>query len=154
MRLELAFGPDWSREELGAVQVYTAPGFALVPDAFFEVFPLVARNRVNLDAILLHDVPAGTLMQRAPVEPYQTVTGWPLSLHHVTLHDGGQLREIRVLAHYQLLVLAGFVLVRITNERRYVEHRAQMIELLQSARAHLADDTPAAIAELWEMLPP
>lgn len=129
-RLELAFDRDWSREDIA-----------------IEVFPLVARGAADVDAVLLHGAPAGAIVQRSPSEQRQTVTGWPLSLHHAVLRDG----EIRLVAHYQILVLAGFVLVRIASEPRYVEHRARLIELLASAQPRLADDTPAAISELWEM---
>lgn len=151
MRLELAFGPNWLREDQGPVRVYTAPGFAIIPDAFFEVFPVVGRTAIAPDAVLLHDLDPGLEVRRAPVERATTATGWPMSLHFATLHAGGELREIRLLACYELLVLAGFVLVRVRNARRFEEHREQILQLLASARGELADDTPAAISELWEM---
>ncbi len=151
MRLELAFGPNWLREDHGPVRVYTAPGFAIVPDAFFEVFPVVGRTLVSADAVLLHDVDPALEVRRAPAERAATATGWPMTLDLATLHAAGELREIRLLASYELLVLAGFVLVRVTNPRRFDEHRPQILQLLASARPDLADDTPAAISELWEM---
>jgi hypothetical protein len=151
VRLELAFGPNWLHEEQGPVRVYTAPGFAIVPDAFFEVFPVVGRTLLPADAVLLHDADRALEIRRAPVERATTATGWPMTLQLVTLHASGELREIRLLATYELLVLAGYVLVRVTNARRFDEHRQQIVQLLASARPELADDTPAAISELWEM---
>ena len=151
MRLELAFGPNWLREDHGPVRVYTAPGFAIVPDAFFEVFPIVGRTLLSAETVLLHDVDPALEVRRAPVERSTTATGWPMTLQLVTLHGDGEQRELRLLAAYELLVLAGFVLVRVTNARRFEEHRAQILELLASARPVLADDKPAAIPELWEM---
>jgi len=151
VRLELAFGPNWLREDHGPVRVYTAPGLALVPDAFFEVFPIVGRTALSPDALLLHDVDPALQVRRAPAERATTTNGWPIALELVTLHAGGELREIRLLACYELLVLSGFVLVRVSNARRFDDHRQQILQLLASARPELADETPAGISELWEM---
>ncbi len=151
MHLELAFGTNWLEDEVGAARVYTAPGFALVPDLFFEVFPVVPRTRAVGDTILLHDAPLDAIVRREPAERAATVTGWPVNLHEARFHVGDSLHEIRLLAHYELLVLAGFALVRVTNEQRLAQRRAQILELLTSARLVLEDDTPAAISDLWEM---
>lgn len=153
MQLDLAFSPSWARQDVGNVRVYTAPGFALVPDVIFELFPVVARTDADATSVLLHDVPGELEVRREAAETLATATGWPIALHQITLHEpaGGALRELRLLAHYQVLVVQGFVVVRATNPARFHSHRAQILELIASARFDLNGDKPAAISELWNM---
>ncbi len=141
MRLELAFPPEWARAEAPPATVYTAPG-----GVTFEVFPIVARTAVTVDDLLLHGVPAGAAVERAPVENHATKTGWPIRIHQVALPG-----EVRVVAHYELLVYAGMVVVRAPAVELLENNRATIRELLATASPHLAGDTPAAISELWEM---
>lgn len=149
MRLGLDFITAWPREDVAGVSVYAVPGYALQPDLWFEVFPIVPRTRFQTDQVLLHDLGSELEVRRAPMEVLRTPTGWPIAVHSVTVHAGGELREIRMLAHYQLLVLSGFAMVRATNPKRFEDHRADIRELFQSARPQLASDEPASIADLW-----
>jgi hypothetical protein len=152
MRLELDHISGWRREDAGPARVYAVPGFVFLPDLWFEVFPIVGRNQQPLEPVLLHGVEAGSDVRRAPVTTVQTKTGWVAAIHEVAIHGpGGELREQRMLARYELLVLAGFVLVRATSAERYAAHRADILEVLASARAELSGDEPATISELWKM---
>jgi hypothetical protein len=152
MQLDLAFGPKWRFDWVGGLRVYAAPDFALVPDVFFDVAPLVPRHEVYVDGLLLQGLPEGLELRREPSEPFATTTGWPVTLYHVTAHDEtGAVRERRMLAIYDIVVLAGIVRVRSSSETRFAAHRERILELLASARANLEGEEPAAIAELWDM---
>jgi hypothetical protein len=141
MRLELAFGPELARTESGRVAVYTTPG-----GIAFEVFPVAPRTDIDVDAVLLHGVPAGTPVERAPAERHATVTGWRFALHRAVLPG-----EVRLAAYYEMLVVGAVVVVRAPSAEALDGKRAQILELLTSARADLTSDVPAAISELWEM---
>jgi hypothetical protein len=152
MQIDLAFSPRWTREDLGRVRVYTAPDYTVAPDVVFEVFPIFSRTEISAREVLLHDVPADLEVRTDPAESTATANGWPITLQVVTLHDpGGAFRELRLLAHYQALVVQAFVLVRAINVERFQAHRAQILELITTAKIDLRDDRPAAISELWTM---
>ena len=152
MHLALPFPPSWLVEDVRGLRVATVPGYKMTPDLFFEVGPLVPRRTLDGAERVARGVPAGSEIRRAPVERTTTTTGWPIALHAATLHDpDGTLRELRLLARYEITVLAAAVLVRATNAARFEHHRANIGELLAAARPELACDEPAAISELWDL---
>jgi len=152
MQIDLAFSPRWTREDLGRVRVYTAPDYAVAPDVLFEVFPIFSRTEITAREVLLHDVPPEIEVRSEKPESAATANGWPITLQVVSLHDaGGAFRELRLLAHYHALVVQAFVLVRAINVERFQSHRAQILELITTAKIDLNDDRPAAISELWTM---
>ena len=150
MRLALKFPQDWVHENLGDVEVFTAQGYKLVPDLVFMVFPLVPRRELATEALLLRGlVPGAEIVRAAPVAE-RSKTGWPMTLLEADVRAPGQ-DEIRLLARYDILLLAGAVLLRASNRARFEKHRIDVIKLLRSARPDLASDEPARIGELWDM---
>ena len=152
MQIDLAFSPRWTREDLGRVRVYTAPDYTVAPDVVFEVFPVFSRTEIEPRDVLLHDVAPELELRSERPESAATANGWPITLQAITLHEpGGAFRELRLLAHYQVLVVQAFVLVRSVSVERFQAHRAQILELITTAKIDLTDDRPAAISELWSM---
>jgi hypothetical protein len=150
VRLRLKFPQDWVHENLGDVEVFTAQGYKLVPDLVFMVFPLVPRRELATEPLLLRGVAPGAEIVRAEPVAKRSRTGWPMTLLEADVRGAGH-DEIRLLARYDVLLLAGAVLVRATNRARFEKHRADMVKLLWTARPDLTTDEPARIGELWDM---
>jgi hypothetical protein len=150
MRLVIKFPPEWVHEHLGGVDVVTAQGYKLVPDILFEVFPLVPRRELASEAILGRSVPPGAEIARAAPVLGNSNTGWPMTLTEVDIR-GAAIDEIRLLARYDILVLAGAVLVRATNRVRYAARKNDVLKLLRTARPSFFTDEPARIGDLWDM---
>ena len=152
MELVLALPPDWETRRIGLRRVVTVPGFALVPDLFIELHPLVPRPEVRADLVIKAALPPDTELRFLPGATLATRTGWPMSLVAATVVDhGGALREVRLVVRYDVLVYAATALVRASSAERYERMRPQILDVLATARPRLRTFTPACIGELWEM---
>jgi hypothetical protein len=148
VRLELEVPPHWKQETVGGVRVVTA-GYRAVPHLFIEVHPLVPRRQLDVDALLVAGVPADAKVARAAPVVQTTRTGWPMTLIEAVIGT----TETRLLARYDILVLAGVVLVRALDRERLARKRSDILHLLASARPDLTTDAPARIGDLWDMGP-
>jgi hypothetical protein len=122
-----------------------------MPGISFELEPVRPRTQLRPRDVLTRGIAPTAEVRSTPGQPFATASGWSASLHRAAIIERGELREIRLLACYELILLAGCVLVRVTDLQRFEDRVGRIIEVLANVRAELAGDAPAAIAELWDV---